>query len=61
MVTAFGGVVHVPNGYFTFGGSGGFSSSKYGYWAITGGVGPYASERGQPRTGGGTAIATLTP
>jgi hypothetical protein len=30
------GVAHVPDGYFTFGGSGGFSSTKYGYWAVTG-------------------------
>jgi hypothetical protein len=56
----FSGVAHVPDGYFTFGGSGGLSSTKYGYWAVTGGVGPYASDRGQLRTGGGTAILTLT-
>jgi len=54
------GIAHVPNGYFTFGGSGGFSNGKHGYWAITGGVGSYANDRGQLRTGGGTAIATLT-
>ena len=54
------GVAHLPNGYFTFGGNGGFSDMKYGYWAVTGGVGPYASDRGQLRTGGGTAVLTLT-
>ncbi len=54
------GIAHVPDGYFTFGGNGGFSNAKHGYWAITGGVGPYANDRGQLRTGGGTAIATLT-
>ncbi len=53
------GIAHVPDGYFTFGGNGGFSNAKHGYWAITGGVGPYANDRGQLRTGGGTAIATL--
>jgi hypothetical protein len=55
------GILHVPDGYLTFGGSGSaFDNAKYGYWAITGGVGPYANDRGQLRTGGGTAIATLT-
>ena len=54
------GIAHLPNGYFTFGGNGGFSNAKHGYWAITGGVGPYANDRGQLRTGGGTAVATLT-
>jgi len=58
------GIIHVPDGYITFGGSGSAFSSvkpKHGYWAITGGVGPYANDRGQLRTGGGTAILTLTP
>ena len=54
------GIAHLPNGYFTFDGSGGFSSTKYGYWAITGGVGPYANDRGQLRTGGSTAVVTLS-
>ena len=50
------GIAHVPNGYFLFGGSGSaFNNSKHGYWAITGGVGPYANDRGQLKTGGGTA------
>ena len=53
------GIVHVPNGYFTIDGSGGFSNAKHPYYAITGGVGTYANDRGQIRTGGGTAIATL--
>jgi hypothetical protein len=55
------GIAHVPDGYFLFGGSGSaFNNAKYGYWAITGGVGPYANDRGQLKTGGGTAVATLT-
>jgi len=55
------GIIHVPDGYFLFAGSGSaFDNAKYGHWAITGGVGPYANDRGQLRTGGGTAIATLT-
>jgi len=55
------GIIHVPNGYLLFGGSGSaFTNAKHGYWAITGGVGPYANDRGQLRTGGGTAIATLS-
>ena len=54
------GIAHLPDGYFTFDGSGGFSNAKHPYYAITGGVGAYANDRGQLRTGGGTAIATLT-
>jgi hypothetical protein len=54
------GIAHVPNGYITFDGNGGFSNSKHQYYAITGGVGSYASDRGQIRAGGGTAIVTLT-
>ncbi len=41
------GIAHVPDGFFTFGGNGGFSNSKVTYYAITGGVGPYANDRGQ--------------
>jgi hypothetical protein len=54
------GIAHLPDGYFTFDGSGGFTNAKHGYYAITGGVGPYANDRGQLRTGGGTAVATLS-
>jgi hypothetical protein len=53
------GIAHLPDGYVTFGGNGGFSNSKHGYWAVTGGVGHYAHDRGQLRTGGGTAVLTL--
>jgi hypothetical protein len=41
------GIAHVPDGFFTFAGNGGFSNSKVNYYAITGGVGPYADDRGQ--------------
>jgi hypothetical protein len=35
------GSVLVPDGYFTFGWSGlAFDNAKYGYYAITGGIGP---------------------
>jgi len=54
------GIAHVPNGYLTFDGNGPFSTSKHQHYAITGGVGPYANDRGQIRSGGGTAIVTLT-
>jgi hypothetical protein len=53
------GIAHLPDGYITFGGNGGFSNARYQHWAITGGVGPYATDRGELRTGGGTAIVTL--
>jgi hypothetical protein len=53
------GIAHLPDGYVTFGGNGGFSNGKHGYWAVTGGVGHYARDRGQLRTGGGTAVLTL--
>jgi hypothetical protein len=50
------GIAHVPDGYFTFGGSGGFGN---GYFAITGGVGPYAHDRGEIKTSNGHG-ATVT-
>jgi hypothetical protein len=61
------GIAHVPNGYFTFGGNGIFQNgAKPQHWAITGGVGPYANDRGQivvtnHKNGSSTAVATLTP
>jgi hypothetical protein len=58
-------IAHVPNGFFTFGGNGGFANSRVNYWAITGGVGPYANDRGQIKVvnssnGGSAATVTLT-
>lgn len=58
-------IAHVPNGFFTFGGSGAFNNSRVNYWDITGGVGPYANDRGQIKVinsanGGSTATVTLT-
>jgi hypothetical protein len=58
------GIAHVPNGYFTFGGNGGFVQAKISYFDITGGVGPYANDRGQIRVvnkanGGSTATVSL--
>jgi len=58
------GIAHVPNGFVTFVGNGGFSNSKVNYYAITGGVGPYANDRGQIKVtnhanGGSSAVLTL--
>ena len=59
------GIAHVPDGYFTFGGNGGFSNARVNYYAITGGVGPYANDRGQikvvnNKNGGSVATVTLS-
>ena len=53
------GIAHVPDGYFTFGGSGSFGN---GYFAITGGVGPYAQARGEIKTthGHGATVTLYT-
>jgi hypothetical protein len=53
------GIAHVPDGFFTFEGRGGLSNAKVNYWAITGGVGPYANVRGELKTGGNHAVVTL--
>jgi hypothetical protein len=54
------GIVHLPDGYLTFGGNGGFSTAKAGYFAITGGVGAYAKDRGEiMTTHGHRATVTL--
>jgi len=53
------GIAHVPDGFFTFEGDGPLLNTKVNYWAITGGVGPYANARGQIRTGGKHAVVTL--
>ena len=57
------GIAHVPNGFFTFGGNGGFSNAKVVYYDVTGGVGPYANDRGQIRVvnnANGSSVATVT-
>ncbi len=59
------GIAHVPDGFFTFGGNGGFTNARVNYYAITGGVGPYANDRGQIRVvnsqnGGSSATVTLS-
>jgi hypothetical protein len=57
------GIAHVPNGFFTFAGSGNFSNAKVNYYDITGGVGPYANDRGQIRVANnadGSSDATVT-
>lgn len=60
------GIAHVPNGFFTFGGNGGFSNLKVNYFDITGGVGPYADDRGEivvvnHANGSSSATVTLEP
>ena len=56
------GIAHVPNGYFTFEGPGALNSQKIVYFAITGGVGPYANDRGQIKVvnnSNGSSAATV--
>jgi len=60
------GIAHVPNGFITFVGNGGFSNAKVNYYAVTGGVGPYANDRGQiivvnNKDGSSDATVTLSP
>jgi hypothetical protein len=40
------GIVHVPDGFFTIAGNGPFMPATVRHYAITGGVGRYANERG---------------
>jgi hypothetical protein len=59
------GIAHVPNGFFTFGGNGGLSNAHVNYFDITGGVGPYANDRGEIKVvnspnGGSAATVTLS-
>jgi hypothetical protein len=57
------GIAHVPNGYFTFGGNGGFTNARVNYFDITGGVGPYANDRGEIKVtnnANGSSSATVT-
>jgi hypothetical protein len=58
-------IAHVPNGYFTFGGDGLFAGAHVDHWAVTGGVGPYANDRGQiavtnNKNGSSSAVVTLS-
>jgi len=57
------GIAHVPDGYLTFVGNGGFGSARVNYYAITGGVGPYANDRGEIKVvnnKNGSSVATVT-
>lgn len=59
------GIAHVPNGFFTFGGNGGFGNAEVNYYDITGGDGPYADDRGEikvvnSKNGGSVATVTLS-
>jgi hypothetical protein len=60
------GIAHVPNGFFTFEGNGGLTNAKVNRFAITGGVGPYANDRGQIKVvnnadGSSNATVMLSP
>jgi hypothetical protein len=59
------GIAHIPNGFITIEGNGGFANNAVNYWAITGGVGPYANDRGaiqvtNHKNGTSTAVVTLS-
>ncbi len=59
------GIAHVPDGFLTFGGNAAFNNAQVNYYDITGGDGPYASDRGQikvvnRKNGGSVATITLT-
>ena len=57
------GIAHVPDGFFTFTGNGGFSNARVNLYAVTGGVGPYANDRGQIKVVNnkdGSSVATVT-
>ena len=59
-------IVHVPDGYLTISGNGGFVDGRVDHYAITGGVGPYANDRGQVTINNGAthsarATVSLTP
>ena len=40
------GIAHVPNGFFTFVGNGPFTKGFVRFYAVTGGIGPYAHDSG---------------
>jgi hypothetical protein len=57
------GIAHVPDGFFTFEGNGPLNGGKVNHYAITGGIGPYANDRGELKVvnnGNGTSTATIT-
>lgn len=57
------GIAHVPNGFFTFEGNGGLTGARIAHWAVTGGVGPYADDRGEitvVNNANGSSVATVT-
>jgi hypothetical protein len=57
------GIAHLPNGYLTFAGNGIFTDAQLTRFAITGGVGPYANDRGQIKVvnnQNGSSVATVT-
>ena len=41
------GIFHLPDGFFLFGGNGPFVPTQVRHYAITGGIGPYATAHGQ--------------
>jgi hypothetical protein len=41
------GILHVPNGFLTFGGNGPFTTYSVDHYGVTGGDGPYAFARGE--------------
>jgi hypothetical protein len=58
------GIVHVPDGFFTFAGNGVYTRYTRDHYGITGGVGPYANARGQItnlryRTGGHMTVTLI--
>jgi hypothetical protein len=53
------GIAHVPDGFFTFEGNGPLANQKVQYYAITGGVGPYANVRGEIKNSGAGDVVTL--
>lgn len=60
------GIAHVPDGFFTFAGNGAFTGLIVKQYAITGGVGAYANDRGELKTtaitiGRQLAQVTLSP
>lgn len=59
------GIAHVPNGFISIEGNGAFTNNPVDYWAITGGVGAYANDRGSiqvtnHKNGTSTAVVTLS-
>jgi hypothetical protein len=54
------GIVHVPDGFFTIAGNAPFTKPNVRHYAITGGIGPYVSARGElTTTRAGSATVAL--